>query len=228
MNQVYFMIDELPDLLDQFPNRAAETEVLLVDPRFYNVVYEINPHMSGNIGTVDSALARTQWERLKEIYEGVGYPVNVIDGVSGLPDMVFCANQTFPFLDAQGLRTVVLSNMDSEFRKDEVPQIAEWYRSQGYRIVEQLNPPVGFEGMGDALWHPGHRLMYIGYGFRTHKDALQRAVNCIECSVIGLELVHPHFYHLDTALSMIDEHTALYVPDAFSEVSKNVLKKMFS
>ena len=214
-------------VLSQLPRRNRERSVLLVRPTFYDVLYEINPHMKGKVGTVDKPKAMSQWKELRHTYTSLGYTVHILEGVEHLPDMVFCANQTFPFVDAQNKRNVILSKMASEYRVPEVQHLAKWYKEQDYHIIEQTYPPVEFEGMGDAIWHPHRKLLYIGYGFRTHADALQRAANCIGCDVIGLELIQPHFYHLDTALSMIDEDSALYIPEAFTQTGIAILKRMF-
>ena len=223
---VHQTIDTLPHSVS-FPKRESEKAVLMAKPDYYDVLYEINPHMQGNIGTVNKTIAMEQWKILKGIYEDLGLRVHILPGVPNLPDMVFAANQTFPFIDLNGKRRVILSKMASEHRQPEVAHFAQWYAEHGFDVIDHTDPPVEFEGMGDAIWHPGRRLLYIGYGFRTKLGALQRAANCIRCDVIGLELINSHFYHLDTALSVIDDKTALYVPDAFTSTGHAILQEMF-
>ncbi len=227
MPRVHLSAESLP-LCDHIPTRKPASAVLLVQPTYFDVVYEINPHMKGNIGNVDKALALEQWNCLYKIYQQLGYNIHVIEGVPNLPDMVFCANQSFPFVDEKNQKCVILSKMASPFRSGEVEHIARWYEQHNYHLIHQVDPPVEFEGMGDAIWHPHKNILYIGYGFRTSKNALIRAANCISCDVIGLELIKPHFYHLDTALSVLNEHTALFVKEAFSEEGKEILSAMFS
>jgi N-dimethylarginine dimethylaminohydrolase len=226
MSNVHVNIDSLPQL-DDISSRESSTDVLLVRPTYYDVIYEINPHMTGNIGNVNKVLALEQWNILYETYKKLGFQVHVIEGVPDLPDMVFCANQSFPYLDNNNQRQVILSKMASRYRQGEVEHIARWYDEHGYHLIHQTSPPVEFEGMGDALWHPNKKILYIGYGFRTSKKALERAAQCISCDVIGLELIQPHFYHLDTALSVINENTAIYVKEAFSKTGCEILSSMF-
>lgn len=226
MPNVHLSVDKLPNF-ETIPHRKSSTAVLLVRPTFFDVIYEINPHMKGNIGNVDRKLAMEQWNTLKNTYEELGFTVHIIEGVPDLPDMVFCANQSFPFINKNGESQVVLSKMASEYRQGEVLHIGKWYENNGYHLIHQTNPPVEFEGMGDAIWHPSKKILYIGYGFRTSKNALQRAADCISCDVIGLELVLPHFYHLDTALSVINETTAIFVKEAFSKSGLEILEHMF-
>ena len=227
MHTVHLHVNNLPPL-ETIPSRPSETAVLLVRPTYYDIVYEINPHMKGNIGSVDLQKAERQWCTIRDTYQKLGYTIHVLDGIQGLPDMVFCANQSFPFLNSEGKHSVLLSHMASDYRKDEVKHIEEWYLEQGYKSYHQSEPYVPFEGMGDAIWHPGKRLAYIGYGFRTRKDALQRISAGIDFEVVGLELIQPHFYHLDTALSVINEETAIYVKEAFSDDGVAILEAMFT
>ena len=226
MPVVHTTVHGLPQL-ESTPLRSRERAVLMVEPTYFDVLYEINPHMKGNIGTVDKALALKQWMDLRDTYRTIGFEVHTLQGVAGLPDMVFAANQSFPFMTRENRFKVILSKMASDLRQPEVAYFAQWYRNNQYDVIEQTNPPIEFEGMGDAIWHPSRRLLYIGYGFRTNFGALQRAANCIGCDVVGLELINPHFYHLDTALSVIDEQTALYVPEAYTETGIAMLKKQF-
>jgi N-dimethylarginine dimethylaminohydrolase len=41
--------------------------------------------------------------------------------------------------------------------------------------------------------------------------------------VLSLELVAPHFYHLDTCFCPLDERRALYYPPAFDEYGRRVI-----
>jgi N-dimethylarginine dimethylaminohydrolase len=45
--------------------------------------------------------------------------------------------------------------------------------------------------------------------------------------VISLTLVDPHFYHLDTALFVLDDANIVYYPEAFSPGSREVLARLY-
>jgi N-dimethylarginine dimethylaminohydrolase len=45
--------------------------------------------------------------------------------------------------------------------------------------------------------------------------------------LISLELVDPRFYHLDTALAVLDDSTIAYYPPAFSAESRARLQELF-
>ena len=202
--------------------------VLMTRPDHFRVAYVINPHMEGHIGTVDRARARAQWDALRETYERLGFPVTVLDGAAGLPDMVFCANQTLPLLAPDGSRTAVMSRMHAPQRADEVPTYARFFEGEGYR-VQALDDdlPGTFEGMGDALWHPGRFLLWGGHGFRTSPEVYARLTAALGVPVVPLALEDPEFYHLDTCLCPLDESTALVYPGAFTEDGLAALRNGF-
>jgi N-dimethylarginine dimethylaminohydrolase len=199
------------------PTRPDEARVLMTSPDYFEIAYVINAHMEGMQGSVDRAAARRQWEALKAAYERIGYPVDVLPGQPGLPDMVFCANQTLPVVSRDGSRHVVLSQMGTPERAPEVPFYRAWFADRGYQTHTLPPLATGFEGMGDALWHPGRRLVWGGWGFRTDARAYDALDDLLDARVCALELRDPLFYHLDTCLSLLDEQTALYVPSAFTD-----------
>jgi N-dimethylarginine dimethylaminohydrolase len=130
---------------------------------------------------------------------------------------VFCANQSLPYIDEDGMRHVLMSIMHAAQRKDEVAFIEQWYRQNGY-VVHHL--PEGdiqdFEGMGDAIWHTGRKLIWGGFGFRSSLRAYDIVAKTFDVPVIALELNKPAFYHLDTCFCMLNERTALIYPAAFT------------
>ena len=62
------------------------------------------------------------------------------------------------------------------------------------------------EGEGDLLvaGPPDDRVLLAGTGFRTDPRAHAEAAAVLGCPVLPLELVDPRFYHLDTALAVLD------------------------
>jgi len=115
--------------------------------------------------------------------------------------------------------------MHADQRKAEVPFIEHFYREQGYQIHHlDHNKIADFEGMGDAIWHPGRRLIWGGYGYRSSLAAYEEVSRILQVDVIALELVDPAFYHLDTCLSFLNEHSALYYPKAFTETGLEMLR----
>ena len=66
-----------------------------------------------------------------------------------------------------------------------------------------------------------------GYGFRTDRRAHDEIAAIVGMPVVSLELVDPRFYHLDTALAVLDDTTIAYYPPAFSDESRGELLELF-
>ncbi len=200
----------------------------MTTPDHFDVVYVINPHMAGRAGTVDLARAGAQWALLGAAYASLGIPVHTLSGREGLPDMVFCANQTLPFVPPHtGRKTVVLGRMHAPERRAEVPFFRAFFETQGYEVLPLPSHVRAFEGMGDALWHPGRALLWGGYGFRTDPAAYTFLSDAWQVPTLLLCLTDPYFYHLDTCLSLLDERTALFYPGAFDADGLDLLRHCF-
>lgn len=185
-------------------------------PEYFTVEYAINPWMDTST-PVDTALALAQWETLRQIYVGLGHTVDLVPAKSGLPDMVYAANGGFLIGD-----TAVVARFAYPQRVDEADGYAEWMTAQGYRPLhtEYVN-----EGQGDLLL-VGPNLL-AGYGFRTDRRAHDEIAALTGLRVTSLELVDPRFYHLDTALAVLDDSTIAYYPPAFSAHSRGLITGLF-
>ena len=161
MNKVISNIKDLDFSLNEISNMPAPRKVLLVKPTFFDIEYVINPHMKGNIGEVDKMAALDEWQHLKNGYEELGLETYVINGERGYPDMVFCANQSLPYISEDGDKKVLMSVMHAEERKGEVPHIQKIYEDSSYE-VHRLDETSfnNFEGMGDAIWHFKKQLIW--------------------------------------------------------------------
>ncbi len=208
------------------------TKILLCHPQFFEVVDVKNAHMKDQIGKTNKGKAILQWENLVSEYkkiaeEGGLSEVSILKGEEGLEDMVFAANQTFPFLDREGNKKVLLSNMKHPNRQKEVPFYQRFFEQKGYHACS-LPSNLLFEGMGDLLPVPGTQRAICGYGFRTGVSTIDHLKHLTQLDIVGLELVNPDFYHLDTCLVPLNTTTVLYTPTAFSEQSNRQIKQLFS
>jgi N-dimethylarginine dimethylaminohydrolase len=183
--------------------------------------------MEGNVGNVDKMKAMEEWNAIKSTYEAIGLHVHVIEGQPNLPDMVFCANQSLPFAEDSS-KQVFMSIMNSVHRKDEVSFIEQWYRQNGYQIhFFDENRVVNFEGMGDALWISGRKLLFGGYGFRSSLAAYDQISATFNTPVVALELSKPSFYHLDTCFCSLNDETVLIYPEAFTDEGLQIIEHLF-
>jgi len=226
---IYQTPDALDFRLDSLPSLPRPRRVVLTTPTHFDVEYVINPHMSENVGAVQKEVAWQQWKALRATYTALDCPPVLVNGQAGLPDMVFCANQTLPFYDPDtATKGVVLSRMHSEHRADEVPYYARFFKDRGYRVEtlpEDLD--ADFEGMGDALWHPGRCLLWGGYGYRTSPEAYEALSSLLDLPIAALRLVDPDYYHLDTCLCPLDAEHALVAPQAFNETGRALIDALF-
>ncbi|MFT4976931.1 MAG: N-dimethylarginine dimethylaminohydrolase [Myxococcota bacterium] len=215
-------------VLSEAEPRPAEVRVVMADPDGFDVLYVINPHMAGNIGSVDTSTARQQWEAVQAAYRRCGYPVEVLDAVEGLPDLVFMANQSFPGQLPDGRWAAVMSFMHNVQRRREVPVVATWYEDRNALTFPLFDwKDLHFEGMGDAAWVPGRRVIVGGWGFRTERAAYDHLSAIFDVPVLAVELVDPRFYHADTCIQLIDDATAIYVPEAFTGEGRALLAAAF-
>jgi N-dimethylarginine dimethylaminohydrolase len=228
MSQVITSADQLNFELSSLPGMPFPHKTLMVQPTYFSVDYVINPHMQDQVGKVDPLKAKTQWEAIKSIFLQIGIEPKAVKGRENLPDMVFSANQSLPFIDEEGNNHVVMSIMHTRQRKQEVPFIEQWYRQNGYHIHHLKEETNGdFEGCGDAIWHTGKRLLWGGYGFRSSMNALEQISEMFDVPVISLQLADEMFYHLDTCLCILDRNTALIYPAAFTDEGLALIDAVF-
>ncbi|HEX9034135.1 MAG TPA: arginine deiminase-related protein [Streptosporangiaceae bacterium] len=189
---------------------------LMCPPEYFTVEYAINPWMDPS-APIDVALARQQWERLRAVYQNLGHTVRIIEPQSGLPDMVFAAN---------GATVIGGKVLGARFRHPERhPEGAaymDWFRGGDYPVTEPVHVN---EGEGDIVY--AGRAIIAGYGFRTDAAVCEEVAGLFELPVISVRLVDPRFYHLDTALVVLDEDTAAYYPAAFDDASRAALAAHF-
>jgi N-dimethylarginine dimethylaminohydrolase len=88
-----------------------------------------------------------------------------------------------------------------------------------------LEPRFINEGQGDYLFD-GQRML-AGAGFRTDRLSHGETQEFFGCPVLGLTLIDPRFYHLDTALAVLAPGEIMYFPAAFSAGSQQVLRQLY-
>jgi N-dimethylarginine dimethylaminohydrolase len=98
----------------------------------------------------------------------------------------------------------------------------EWFAGAGYdvRVPAKVN-----EGEGDFLLVGD--VILAGTGFRSASDSHLELGGIYGRPVITLELVNPSFYHLDTAIAVLDDRNIAYLPSAFSAASLAVLAERY-
>lgn len=196
---------------------ARPRRYLMCAPEHFEVSYAINPWMDPT-GVVDRARALTQWGALRQAYLDLGHEVELIRPEPGLPDMVFAANGGLVVEGrALGARFAYAE------RQPEGPAYLAWLAEAGLKgAVDAVHVN---EGEGDFLVVGG--VILAGTGFRTDPGAHAEVQELFGLPVISLMLVDPRYYHFDTALAVLDDSNVAYYPGAFSEGSREVLRRLF-
>lgn len=196
---------------------ATRRRYLMVRPTYFDVEYSINPWMNPDKPT-STDLAVAQWQWLHDEFVRLGHTVELLGPEPGLPDMAFAANGA----TVVGGRALVARFRHVQ-RCGESVGFLDWFDRHGgwqARQAQWVN-----EGEGDYL-HVGQRIL-AGSGFRSDPRAHAEAERFFGLPVVGLTLVDPRYYHLDTALAVLDANEIMYYPHAFSAESRRTLRNLY-
>jgi N-dimethylarginine dimethylaminohydrolase len=193
--------------------------ILMTDPKWFDVSYEINPWMQPGVWGADAArharAARSAFGALVDALKATGASVEIVAGARGLPDMVFAANAAV-VLDG---RALVGRFRPAERRGEEAEYLAAFSALKARGLlneVVQICPGVFQEGAGDAIWDASRGCFWTGYGQRSDRAAGDAIADFFGREVIALELASPRFYHLDTCFCPLSGGEVLYYPPAFT------------
>ncbi len=204
---------------------AQHRRYLMCRPEHFTVSYRINPWMHPDRPT-DTALAVRQWQSLYDTYLRLGHEVELIDPIAGLPDMVYTANGGF-VLDGVAYG----AKFRHAERAPEAAAFMDWFADAGFEVVA---PAEVNEGEGDFLL--AGDVILAGTGFRSSGASHREAAEVFGREVVSLTLVHPEFYHLDTAIAVldpvqgaggVDAANIAYLPSAFDTASRAELTARF-
>jgi N-dimethylarginine dimethylaminohydrolase len=196
---------------------ARKRRYLVCKPTYFDVTYSINPWMDPSRPTsADRGVA--QWRWLHDVLVDLGHEVWLLDPIPGLPDMVFAANGAI-VIDGN----VLVARFRHSQRAGEAEAYLDWFRFGGWGKVRQATHFN--EGEGDFLL-AGEEIL-AGRGFRSSLHAQLEVQEFFGRPVRSLTLVDPRFYHLDTALAVLDDEQIMYYPGAFSPASRAELADRF-
>lgn len=190
---------------------------LMCKPTYFDIQYEINPWMKISTKSVPEE-AHQQWQKLYDVMKGCGAEIDLVPPHKEWPDMVFTANAGLFYKNR-----IIISHFKYKERQGEAQLFADWFEKHGFALFNdvQQTPPY-FEGAGDAL--PIGDLLFVGYGFRTDR-AFFEAPYFDQGKIIYCELVDPYYYHIDTCFCPLNDETAIWYPDAFSEDAQKTMSK---
>jgi N-dimethylarginine dimethylaminohydrolase len=193
--------------------------ILVCDPSFYQINYEINPWMNVK-KKANESLALNQWNNLTLVIQSLGVKLLKMPPVQKLPDIVFTANAGFSFKEK-----VVLSNFKYDQRRPE-KEYYENYLNKNNITTISLPNNILFEGAGDCLFNENY--IFMGYGFRSEISAYKEKIwDEFNLERIFLKLIDPYFYHLDTCFCPLQQNQILINAKAFEEKTIQLLKEKF-
>jgi len=189
--------------------RYIAMKILVCDPSFYQINYEINPWMKLS-SKADNSLAIQQWNYLVKELESLNVEVVRIPPEDNLPDMVFTANAGVLLYNY-----IILSNFKHEERQGEKAFFKKWFEDNNIKVIE-ITKGIRFEGAGDCLVKD--HTAFMGYGFRTDQEAYYDNIwDILEVNSFRLKLLDPYFYHLDTCFCPLNNKQILVYPEAFDK-----------
>jgi len=192
------------------------TRLLMANPEFFKVAYEINPWMR-IAHQPDLARSFCQWNTLyATLRKEAGAEISLLPPVKKCPDLVFTANAGF-VVDKRFLA----SHFRHRQRRVEEPHFKRWFRAHKFNVAA-LPGKCFFEGEGDLLYQSGQ--LFMGYRFRSECRAHSALGALLGERVLPVELSDKRFYHLDTCFLPLDRETLLYYPGAFDEYARKVIK----
>lgn len=180
----------------------------------YRVAWAINPHM--RVGAACPIRANRQHGKLVATLRALGAAVDEMPFVHGAFDSVF-AKDTAVFVEREG-GTVQALVARPRFAQRQIEQGARQRAllAHGVDVVVAARAPL--EG-GDVVMLPGARAAFMGHGFRSECAAADDLADLLGGDVTCITLHDPRLYHLDMALAVLDDGTALVCADAITRES---------
>ncbi|HCA43030.1 MAG TPA: hypothetical protein DEP28_07235 [Bacteroidetes bacterium] len=203
-------------------------KILMCKPEFFEINYSGNDFMIDNINNTNKVEAIVEWENLKKIYFELGIEVNLINPIVNLPDMVFTANQSFPFINVNGQKCVLLSKMKNPQRSGEVKYFEKYFEERGYKIFTTPEDVNYFESMGDCLMDYERDIIFGGYGYRTDEKIYEYLNEISGKKIIKIKLQNPLLYHLDTCMSIINRDTVVIDKSAFDDETLKLIDTLYT
>ncbi len=178
-------------------------------PDFYGIYWEINKWMKlENQANFDEAM--NEWCALYEVYQRLGYKVDLIKAVPGLHDMSFTANGPL-MID----KTAIMPRFKHQERQGEVAEHRKWVESRDYETI--IDADCDWEGPAETIINPRGKIAFHTFGVRSSKDSAEFIQKQLpQYQIIPLELATEEFYHGDTCLVWLDGRTIAYYPRAFT------------
>lgn len=187
----------------------------------YQIAWSINPHM--RVGAADFTRARREHAAFLTALRATGAQLEQLAFVHGAYDSVFAKDSAVLVSSLSATvpsRRALLASPVHVVRQREQAARARALEALGFTVEQST---AALEG-GDVVMLPGAKAAFLGHGFRSARAAADELADFLAGEVTPLELVDPHLYHLDVALSVLGDGTALVCEDAFTGESLRRLR----
>lgn len=171
------------------------------------------------IGAARTDAALEEHARFVRTLEAEGATVTALPFVHGAFDSVFSKDNAMLLERRDGTVEALLARPRFAERRAEQAPRAHELRRAGIDVCGT----AAFEG-GDLVMLPGARGCFLGHGFRSERAAAREIADFLSGDVVCLELRDPRLYHLDMALAVLEDGTALVCAEALTERSRRVLE----
>ena len=176
----------------------------------FRIAWAINPHMQ--IGSVRTEWAEGEHRTFVRTLERAGATVEVVPFVHGAFDSVFSKDNAV-LVERGGEIEALLAQPRFAQRTAEQNARAGALGKLGARSITAARHPL--EG-GDVVMLPDARGAFLGHGFRSTEHAAKDLEDFLGFEVTALELKDERLYHLDMALAVLDDGTALVCEEALT------------
>lgn len=152
-------------------------------------------------GEIDLTLADKQWAAYVRAMQDAGWETFEVAPAPDCPDGVFIEDTVVVYGDL-----AVLTNPGADERKPEVPAVAEYVQSLGYRTA-RITEPGTLDG-GDVLKFGGK--VWVGEGGRTNAEGIDQLRSFLEpegAEVITVPLTK--VLHLKSAVTALPDGTVI-------------------
>jgi N-dimethylarginine dimethylaminohydrolase len=167
-------------------------------------------------GAVNHEAARAEQRALVDVLRGLGEHVEVLPFVCGAFDSVFIKDNAV-LLEK---RALLCAPRHAE-RRGEQEARARALAELGFAVAVAEHPLEG----GDVVPLPGGGAL-LGCGPRSSEHASKQLSRFLDAEVHPLRLCDPRLYHLDTAMTVLSDGTALFCREAFDESAVRTLRML--
>lgn len=220
-------LDEWQQISGESAPPGPVTGVLVGPPDHFDIVDVRNEHMKDQVGNVRHDLAWDQWKRFCQSIIQLGLKVHQIEVEPDQVDAVFTANPSLSTSDRRGNPRIILGRMNHPNRIPETEFHLKAYTELGLQCDELPSTITTWEGNGDTLRDLTRPLLWCGLGPRSEFAGHIAAAEILDLDLALLELPDPRYYHLDTALAILNESTIAIVADAFNSEGLELLNGAF-